>query len=52
MVQTDESIDEFDSGHPIECLPGGGRHSKANLSGGLALAEAPRGFSKQQDLRA
>ena len=32
---------ELDNGHPIECLPGGGRHSKANLSGGLALETDP-----------
>jgi len=32
---------ELDDGHPIECLPGGGRHSKANLSGGLTLETDP-----------
>ncbi len=52
MPQTDESTYELDNGHPIECLPGGGRHSKANLSGGLALAEVSGGFSEQQDLDA
>jgi hypothetical protein len=43
---------ELDDGHPIEYLPGGGRHSKANRSGGLALAEASGGFGEQQDLSA
>jgi len=32
---------ELDDGHPIECLPSGGRHSKANLNGGLALETDP-----------
>lgn len=32
---------ELDNGHPIECLPGGGRHSRANVSGGLALETDP-----------
>lgn len=32
---------ELSNGHPIECLPSGGRHSKANLSGGLALETDP-----------
>ncbi|WP_133511150.1 DUF4351 domain-containing protein [Candidatus Thiosymbion oneisti] len=32
---------ELDDGHPIECLPSGGRHAKANLSGGLALETDP-----------
>jgi len=32
---------ELDNGHPIECLPSGGRHAKANLSGGLALETDP-----------
>jgi Uma2 family endonuclease len=32
---------ELDDGHPIECLPGGGRHSRANVSGGLALGTDP-----------
>ena len=32
---------ELRDGHPIECLPSGGRHSKANLSGGLALETDP-----------
>jgi hypothetical protein len=43
---------ELENGHPIEYLPGGGRHSKANRSGGLALAEASGGFGEQQDLSA
>ncbi len=32
---------ELDDGHPIECLPSGGRHAKANVSGGLALETDP-----------
>ncbi len=32
---------ELANGHPVECLPGGGRHSKANLVGGLALGTDP-----------
>ncbi len=32
---------ELDNGHPIECLPSGGRHAKANMSGGLALDTDP-----------
>ena len=32
---------ELDNGHPIECLPSGGRHSKANLTGGLVLGTDP-----------
>ena len=32
---------ELDRGHPIECLPSGGRHAKANVSGGLALETDP-----------
>ncbi len=32
---------ELANGHPVECLPGGGRHSKANLTGGLALGTDP-----------
>lgn len=32
---------ELDDGHPVECLPSGGRHSKANLTGGLALETDP-----------
>ena len=32
---------ELSNGHPVECLPSGGRHSKANLSGGLALETDP-----------
>jgi len=32
---------ELDDGHPIECLPGGGRHSRANVSGGLVLGTDP-----------
>ena len=32
---------ELSDGHPVECLPSGGRHSKANLSGGLALETDP-----------
>jgi len=32
---------ELDDGHPIECLPSGGRHANASLSGGLALETDP-----------
>lgn len=32
---------ELDDGHPVECLPSGGRHAKASLSGGLALETDP-----------
>ena len=32
---------ELSDGHPIECLPTGGRGSRANLSGGLALGTDP-----------
>ena len=32
---------ELSNGHPIECLPSGGRHAKANLNGGLALGTDP-----------
>lgn len=32
---------ELTHGHPTECLPSGGRHSKANLTGGLALSTDP-----------
>ena len=32
---------ELSDGHPVECLPSGGRHSKANLRGGLALETDP-----------
>ncbi len=32
---------ELDNGHLIECLPSGGRHAKANLSGGVALETDP-----------
>jgi len=32
---------ELDDGHPIECLPSGGRHAKASLKGGLALESDP-----------
>lgn len=32
---------ELDNGHPVECLPGGGRHSRANLAGGLVLGTDP-----------
>ena len=32
---------ELANGHPIECLPSGGRHARANLTGGLALATDP-----------
>jgi len=32
---------ELDNGHPVECLPGGGRHAGANLSGGLTLRTDP-----------
>jgi len=32
---------ELDDGHPIECLPSGGRHAQANLNGGVALDTDP-----------
>jgi len=32
---------ELDDGHPIECLPSGGRHANASLNGGLALETDP-----------
>ncbi len=32
---------ELSNGHPIECLPQGGRNSRANLVGGIALATDP-----------
>ena len=32
---------ELADGHPIECLPAGGRHAKANLVGGLAIETDP-----------
>ena len=32
---------ELSNGHPIECLPAGGRGSRANLVGGVALATDP-----------
>ena len=32
---------ELANGHPVECLPAGGRHSKSNLGGGLALDTDP-----------
>ena len=32
---------ELDDGHPIECLPSGGRHANANLNGGLTLKTDP-----------
>ncbi|CAK0780790.1 hypothetical protein CCP3SC15_70045 [Gammaproteobacteria bacterium] len=32
---------ELSNGHPIECMPGGGRHAQANLSGGFALETDP-----------
>ena len=32
---------ELSNGHPIECLPAGGRHAKANLTGGLVLGTDP-----------
>ncbi len=32
---------ELSDGHPIECMPAGGRHSRANLIGGLALETDP-----------
>lgn len=32
---------ELSDGHPVECLPSGGRSSRANLVGGLALATDP-----------
>ena len=32
---------ELSNGHPIECLPQGGRNSRANLVGGVALATDP-----------
>jgi len=32
---------ELCNGHPIKCLPSGGRHAKTNVSGGLALETDP-----------
>ncbi|MCB2261668.1 MAG: Uma2 family endonuclease, partial [Candidatus Thiosymbion ectosymbiont of Robbea hypermnestra] len=32
---------ELDDGHPIECLPSGGRHAHANVNGGLTLDTDP-----------
>jgi hypothetical protein len=32
---------ELANGHPVECLPAGGRHAKASLTGGLALSTDP-----------
>ncbi|MGE5154165.1 MAG: Uma2 family endonuclease [Bdellovibrio bacteriovorus] len=32
---------ELSNGHPVECLPSGGRSSRASLLGGLALATDP-----------
>jgi len=32
---------ELVNGHPVECLPAGGRHAKANLTGSLALGTDP-----------
>jgi len=32
---------ELDDGHPIECLPSGGRHAKANVNGGAVLETDP-----------
>jgi len=32
---------ELSNGHPVQCLPAGGRSSRANLVGGLALATDP-----------
>jgi len=32
---------ELDDGHPIECLPSGGRHAKSNSSGALILESDP-----------
>lgn len=32
---------ELSNGHPIECLPSGGRHARANLVGGLAMETDP-----------
>jgi hypothetical protein len=32
---------ELSNGHPIECLPQGGRNARANLIGGVALATDP-----------
>ncbi len=52
---------ELSNGHPIECLPAGGRHARANLVGGLAVETDPEvedaavdaGFAfGSQDLRA
>jgi Uma2 family endonuclease len=52
---------ELSNGHPIECLPSGGRHARANLVGGLAMDTDPEvedaavdaGFALgSQDLRA
>ncbi|EIC23573.1 DUF4351 domain-containing protein [Thiorhodovibrio frisius] len=33
---------ELSNGHPIECLPAGGRHAWANLVGGLAMETDPK----------
>ena len=52
---------ELSNGHPVECLPAGGRHARANLVGGLAMETDPEvtdaavdaGYAfGQQDLRA
>ncbi len=32
---------ELDNGHPVECLPGSGRHAQASLNGGFALESDP-----------
>ncbi|MCB2261663.1 MAG: Uma2 family endonuclease, partial [Candidatus Thiosymbion ectosymbiont of Robbea hypermnestra] len=32
---------ELDDGHPIECLPSGGRHANASLNGGLTMKTDP-----------
>ncbi len=32
---------ELADGHPVECLPSGGRHARANVSGGLTLETDP-----------
>jgi len=40
---------ELSNGHPIECMPAGGRHAKANLSGGVALETDPEAESAGVD---
>lgn len=60
QLKTGDSY-ELVNGHPIECLPAGGRHAKSNLVGGLAVETDPQvesagvdaGYAfSDQDLRA